>query len=69
MFRSILEQYRLIYGLNPVAGVIEGCRSALLDTNPMPWDLLMMGTITTVITAFVGIIVFSKLERSIVDVA
>ena len=34
------ESVKLIYGLYPMVGVIEGFRSSLLDSNPMPWDLI-----------------------------
>jgi lipopolysaccharide transport system permease protein len=39
------DQYRLLYALNPMVGVIEGFRSAILATNPMPWDLIIVGTV------------------------
>jgi lipopolysaccharide transport system permease protein len=31
---NVPEKFRLIYGINPMVGVIEGFRSALLGTNP-----------------------------------
>jgi lipopolysaccharide transport system permease protein len=65
----IPQEYRLIYGLNPMVGVIEGFRSALLGTNPMPWDLLAMGLMTTLILVFSGLLIFHRMEHSIVDVA
>ena len=39
----IPDQYRLVYALNPMVGVIEGFRSAVLGTNPMPWDMIGVG--------------------------
>lgn len=36
----IPDKYRLICGLYPMVGVIEGFRSAMLGHNPMPWDLI-----------------------------
>jgi lipopolysaccharide transport system permease protein len=65
----IPEQYRLIYGLNPMVSVIEGFRSTLLGTNPMPWDLFIVGTVVTLSIVISGIFVFHRLERSIIDVA
>ena len=50
----IPDKYRLIYGLNPMAGVIEGFRSALLGATPMPWDLIIVGTIVTLLIAVIG---------------
>jgi len=65
----IPDRYRLIYGLNPMAGVVEGFRSALLGTNPMPWDLLAVGTTVAVIVAITGALYFRRTERIFADVA
>ena len=35
----IPEKYQILYALNPMVGVIEGFRSALLGTREMPWEL------------------------------
>jgi len=63
------EQYRLWYGLYPMAGVIEGFRAALLNTGPMPWDLVGMGAITAVISFLAGAAYFRRTERFFADVA
>lgn len=65
---SIPRQYRLLYGLNPMAGVIEGFRSALLDTNAMPWDLLFVGTIAAIVIFASGVLYFRRMERIFADV-
>jgi lipopolysaccharide transport system permease protein len=65
----IPDRYRLIYGLNPMAGVVEGFRSALLGTNPMPWDLLAVGTTVAVVVALGGALYFRRTERIFADVA
>ena len=65
----IPSQYRLLYALNPMAGVMEGFRSALLGTNPMPWDLLGVGTGVAVVLAVSGALFFRRRERIFVDVA
>jgi lipopolysaccharide transport system permease protein len=65
----IPEQYRLFYGLNPMAGVIEAFRAALLGTRPMPWDLLAAGCITSLMIFIGGGLYFRRLERFFVDVA
>ncbi len=63
------EQYRIFYGLYPMAGVVEGFRSALLGHNPMPWDLIGMGTITAIVLFFFGALFFRHKERIFADVA
>jgi len=60
---------RLFYGLYPMGGVIEGFRSALLGQNPMPWDLICIGFISSSILFFTGAIYFKKKEQIFVDVA
>lgn len=62
-------RFRLLYGLNPMAGVVEGFRAALLGARPMPWDLLVVGSITAVIVAVVGMLYFRRMERIFADVA
>ena len=65
---AVPEQYRLLYGLFPMAGVIEGFRSALLGTNPMPWDLIAVGALSALIIAFTGLLYFRRMERFFADV-
>ena len=59
----------LLYGLYPMVGVIEGFRSCLLGFNPMPWDLIGMGSISAVIFFISGAYYFKKTERIFADVA
>ena len=63
------ETARIVYGLYPMAGVIEGFRSALLGTSPMPWDLIGMGTLATVVVFVTGAFYFKRMERRFADVA
>lgn len=65
----IPDRYRLLYGLNPMVGVIEGFRSALLGTNPMPWDLLAVGGITSMVLVIGGAFYFRRTETIFADVA
>lgn len=63
------ETARLIYGLYPMAGVIEGFRAALLNTTPMPWDLIGLGTLSAVLIAVSGAFYFRRMEGVFADVA
>jgi lipopolysaccharide transport system permease protein len=65
----IPDRYRLIYALNPMVGVVEGFRSALLGTNPMPWDLLGVGGAVALGFALTGMLYFRRTERIFADVA
>jgi lipopolysaccharide transport system permease protein len=60
---------RLWYGLYPMAGVIAGFRAALLNTGPMPWDLISTGSITAIVSFLVGGFYFRRTERFFADVA
>lgn len=62
-------EYRLVYGLYPMAGVIEGFRAALLGSAPMPWDLIGMGTVSALLLALSGAFYFRRMERVFADVA
>ena len=65
----IPAKYRILYGLYPMAGVIEGFRSALLATNPMPWDLIIPGTLSALAMFITGLFYFRRTERILADVA
>ena len=64
---SIPETYRIIYSLNPIVAVIEGCRACLLGT-PIPWPYIWPGVITAVILLISGAFYFKRMERVFVDV-
>jgi len=65
---SVPEQFRLLFGLFPMAGVIEGFRSALLGTNPMPWDLIGVGAFSALAIFVTGALYFRRMERFFADV-
>jgi lipopolysaccharide transport system permease protein len=65
----IPEKYRILYGFYPMAGVIEGFRSALLATNPMPWDLIVPGAAGAAVLFVTGLFYFRRAERILADVA
>ncbi len=59
---------RLIYGLNPMTGVIEGFRWALLGVNHPPDPLLAVSALVTVALLISGAYYFRRLEKSFADV-
>ena len=63
------EKYRLLYGLYPMAGVIEGFRAALLGRGTMPWDLIAVGGASALVLAVGGVLFFARRERFFADVA
>lgn len=65
----IPPEYRLLYGVYPMAGVIEGFRAALLGRNPMPWDLIAVGAVVATAVFVTGVLYFRRTERFFADVA
>ena len=65
---SLLPQpYRLIYGLNPMAGVIEGFRWALLGTTP-PSSMIAVSVMIVLVILISGAFYFKRMEKTFADV-
>jgi lipopolysaccharide transport system permease protein len=58
-----------MYAINPMVGVIEGFRTALLGTGQMPWDLIAIGMASTTVFLVTGMLYFRRQERLFSDVA
>ena len=61
------DRWRLLYGLNPLVGIVDGFRWALLGA-PMPTVTLIESAVITVVAIIVGAAVFKRVERSFADV-
>lgn len=61
------EPYRIIYGLNPMAGVIEGFRWALLGTSP-PSSLMAVSIGVAIAILISGAFYFRRMEKTFADV-
>lgn len=62
----IPEKYRLIYGLNPMAGVIEGFRWALLGTEP-PSSMIFVSILMVAVILISGAHYFKRMEKNFAD--
>ena len=58
--------WRLIYGLNPMTGVIQGFRWALLGSSP-PDRLLLVSAVMVVALLVSGLYYFRRMERNFAD--
>ncbi len=63
----VKEPWRTIYGLNPMAGVIDGFRWALLGTPAPPTSMLAVSTLTASALMMSGLYYFRRMESSFAD--
>ena len=61
------EKYQVFYGLNPMAGVVEGFRWALLGTEP-PGSLIAVSIIIVIVILISGAFYFRRSEKNFADV-
>jgi lipopolysaccharide transport system permease protein len=64
----IPAHWRFLYGLNPMAGVIEGFRWVLLGKGDPPGLMLVVSMFMIIFVLFGGIIYFRRMEGKIADV-
>jgi lipopolysaccharide transport system permease protein len=64
----IPEKWRALYGLNPMAGVVEGFRWALLGTKTSPGPMILISSLAVLILLTGGLIYFRRTERTFADV-
>jgi lipopolysaccharide transport system permease protein len=62
------EKWQLLYTLNPMVGVIDGFRWALLGNAPINLSGLFVSIIFTIVLLLLGIKYFRSTEKSFVDV-
>ncbi len=62
------EKWRVLYGLNPMAGVVEGFRWALLGKAQPPTLILGASTVAVVILLVGGLYYFRRMEQSFADI-
>jgi lipopolysaccharide transport system permease protein len=62
------EKWRLLYGLNPMTGVIEGFRWALLGKESPAFGVMAVSVIVVLALLLTGIVFFRRMERTFADV-
>ena len=76
--------WRLLYGLNPMAGAVEGFRWSMLHKNlfvtriidgvnqqvpiAFPWELIIIGLISMLLIFILGLTYFRKMEDTFADI-
>jgi len=64
----IPARWRLIYSLNPMVGVIDGFRWAVLGNAPIYWPGFTLSLLATVFLTVWGVWYFRKTERVLADI-
>jgi lipopolysaccharide transport system permease protein len=64
----IPEKYRLLYALNPMVGVIEGFRSALLGTSTFTGSMILVSAVVSISFFVFGLLYFKQMERYLADI-
>jgi lipopolysaccharide transport system permease protein len=62
------EPWRTIYGLNPMVGVVEGFRWALLETNTAPGPIIIASSVAALIILISGGFFFRRMEKTFADI-
>jgi lipopolysaccharide transport system permease protein len=62
------EPWRTIYGINPMVGVVEGFRWALLGTDTAPGPIIIVSTVVALLLFVGGAFWFRKMEKTFADV-
>ena len=62
------EPWRTVYGLNPMVGVVEGFRWALLGSKTQPGPMLLVSTAAALLLLVSGAFYFRRMEKTFADV-
>lgn len=65
---SIAGKYSFLLAINPMMGVIQSARAAILGTAPVNWLLIEISLVGTLVLMIFGIYVFKKTERFFADI-
>jgi lipopolysaccharide transport system permease protein len=62
------EPWRTLYGINPMAGVVEGFRWALLGTDTAPGPIILVSSLVALALLVSGAFYFRRMEKTFADV-
>jgi homopolymeric O-antigen transport system permease protein len=62
------EKWRLLYSLNPMAGVIEGFRWSLLGTDSPDFKVMAVSALVVLILLLSGLLYFKHTEQTFADI-
>jgi lipopolysaccharide transport system permease protein len=66
---SLLKgKWRVLFGLNPMVGVVEGFRWSLLGTNTTPGPMIAASAAASLLMLVLGAFYFRRMEKTFADV-
>ena len=65
---KVPEKWRLLYALNPMVGVVEGFRWALLNTKTAPGPMIAVSVVIAILILISGLFYFRRMERIFADI-
>jgi len=66
--RMLKEPWRSVYGINPMVGVVEGFRWAVLGSGTPPGLILVISSLVSLLILVSGLYYFRRMERTFADV-
>jgi lipopolysaccharide transport system permease protein len=60
--------WRTLYGINPMAGVVEGFRWALLGTDTAPGPIVIASSLAALVLLVSGAFYFRRMEKTFADI-
>jgi len=64
----LAEPWRTVYGINPMVGVVEGFRWALLGTDIAPGPVIVVSSLAALFILIGGMYYFRRMEKTFADV-
>ncbi|MDU6983134.1 MAG: ABC transporter permease [Terrisporobacter othiniensis] len=64
---QISGKLKTLMMLNPVSPIVETFRYSFLGSGSIPWNYLGISVITTLVVLFVGVVLFSRVEKTFMD--
>ena len=64
----IPEQWRLLYSVNPMVGVIDGFRWSIIGNTQIYWPGMILSLVLVSLVFIFGLLYFRKTERTFADV-
>jgi lipopolysaccharide transport system permease protein len=66
--RIVPERWRLVYGINPMVGIIDGFRWCLLGTDSVSLPVIGVSALTALALLISGAFYFRRMEKNFADV-